>query len=474
MPGTLIESPGSIVDEVWASTSRKSSAIVIDFNYQGLDILSSPFKQMNYYNLHTLWRKAERLVHDIKVFSMRPLMLKHDFFIMTVYISYKFDSAVKSSQITILPTVQPEMISQFGGAVLPKGPVKARVCRWTSLELGHYPIKGVMDMSSEYRFHSYISHSETTNIQEGILVDIPLHHLIMRLTKQHMLTIAAAHNVSCNTSIQKNKTRLANTILQHRCLSCSKFTTLFVPTDSAQTGAQRKQNQRQRRLLPLNETSSTVNVDAKFPPPPPNKNMLDSVIRGFSEAIKLENFIEGPCAVCGLLTSKKELKALSELKLNLDILKPDIAVTRKERKNVSDPMVPHSGPVLLPNCKDVCPTCVTELELGRLPPDSLANGLWIGEVPDALKDLSWTEKLLIARVKHNACIVKVQISGMSKMKANVVSHSLPMPKVYSVLPPPREDLDNVLAFLYLGPNQPTTKDYKRTPMLVRRKKWLQH
>ena len=109
MPGTLIESPGSIVDEVWASTSRKSSAIVIDFNYQGLDILSSPFKQMNYYNLHTLWRKAERLVHDIKVFSMRPLMLKHDFFIMIVYIGYKFDSALKSSQITILPTVQPEM-----------------------------------------------------------------------------------------------------------------------------------------------------------------------------------------------------------------------------------------------------------------------------------------------------------------------------------------------------------------------------
>ena len=87
MPGTLIESPGSIVDEVWASTSRESSAIVINFNYQGLDILSSPFKQMNYYNLHTLWRKAERLVHDIKVFSMRPLMLKHDFFIMIVYIT---------------------------------------------------------------------------------------------------------------------------------------------------------------------------------------------------------------------------------------------------------------------------------------------------------------------------------------------------------------------------------------------------
>lgn len=56
------------------------------------------------------------------------------------------------------------------------------------------------------------------------------------------------------------------------------------------------------------------------------------------------------------------------------------------------------------------------------------------------------------------------------MKANVVSHSLPMPKIYQVLPPAREELDDVLAFMYIGPNIPTHKDYKRTPMLVRRNK----
>ncbi|KAI0713341.1 hypothetical protein C8Q76DRAFT_620478 [Earliella scabrosa] len=59
---------------------------------------------------------------------------------------------------------------------------------------------------------------------------------------------------------------------------------------------------------------------------------------------------------------------------------------------------------------------------------------------------------------------------MSKMKANVVSHSLPMPKIYKPLPPAREELDDVLAFLYIGPNAPTTKKFTRTPMLVRRNK----
>ena len=38
------------------------------------------------------------------------------------------------------------------------------------------------------------------------------------------------------------------------------------------------------------------------------------------------------------------------------------------------------------------------------------------------------------------------------------------------MPPPKEERDDVLAFIYLGPNVPTEKDYKRTSMLVRRNK----
>ena len=113
---------------------------------------------------------------------------------------------------------------------------------------------------------------------------------------------------------------------------------------------------------------------------------------------------------------------------------------------------------------------MTDLQKDKLSINSLANGLWIEEVPKALKDLSWTEKLLISRVKHNMCVIKVHVSGMSKMRANVVSHSLPMPEIYSVLPPSTDELDEVLAFLYLGPNVPTEKDYRHTPMLVRRNK----
>jgi len=63
-------------------------------------------------------------------------------------------------------------------------------------------------------------------------------------------------------------------------------------------------------------------------------------------------------------------------------------------------------------------------------------------------------------------IVKVS-SGMYKMRANAISFSNPMPKIYNVLPPPIEEMDEVLAFIYTGPCKPTKADFKWTPMLVR-------
>jgi hypothetical protein len=73
---------------------------------------------------------------------------------------------------------------------------------------------------------------------------------------------------------------------------------------------------------------------------------------------------------------------------------------------------------------------------------------------------------------YNQCIIKVAVSGMRRMKANAVCHAVPMPKVYQALPPKMSELEGVLAFIYIGPKVPTTEDFKRTPMLVRKSKVL--
>ena len=46
------------------------------------------------------------------------------------------------------------------------------------------------------------------------------------------------------------------------------------------------------------------------------------------------------------------------------------------------------------------------------------------------------------------------------MHANAISFSNPMPKIYNVLPPPIEEMDEVLAFIYTGPCKPTKADFQ--------------
>ena len=127
------------------------------------------------------------------------------------------------------------------------------------------------------------------------------------------------------------------------------------------------------------------------------------------------------------------------------------------------------GPIIEDNLNNLCNLCYQSVSKGKLPQMALDNGKWLGKIPIQLQDLSYAEQLLIARIRHNRCLVRVS-SRMRKMIANAFSFSNPIPKVYKTLPPPIEEMDDVLAFIYTGPCQPTKADFERTPLLVRHKK----
>ncbi|EEB93439.1 hypothetical protein MPER_07899 [Moniliophthora perniciosa FA553] len=54
------------------------------------------------------------------------------------------------------------------------------------------------------------------------------------------------------------------------------------------------------------------------------------------------------------------------------------------------------------------------------------------------------------------------------MKANAMAFESPIPKIYDMLPPPKQDIEEILAILFTGPVRPTSEDFQRTPLLVRR------
>jgi len=59
---------------------------------------------------------------------------------------------------------------------------------------------------------------------------------------------------------------------------------------------------------------------------------------------------------------------------------------------------------------------------------------------------------------------------MHKIKANAIFFANPTPKIYNILPPPLEEMDNILAFIYTGPYKPTKSDFERILLLVKHKK----
>ncbi|VDB90195.1 unnamed protein product [Peniophora sp. CBMAI 1063] len=80
------------------------------------------------------------------------------------------------------------------------------------------------------------------------------------------------------------------------------------------------------------------------------------------------------------------------------------------------------------------------------------------------------EQMLIARVRHNACVLKVQASGQYKLRANAVMFAVPTPKLYQKLPPKREEFEELIAFIFIGPTKPTEDMHRRLPSFVRRNK----
>ncbi|EJD35468.1 hypothetical protein AURDEDRAFT_75282 [Auricularia subglabra TFB-10046 SS5] len=126
------------------------------------------------------------------------------------------------------------------------------------------------------------------------------------------------------------------------------------------------------------------------------------------------------------------------------------------------------SPLLADKCLGVCSDCIHDLSRRRVPKFAIANGMWIGEVPAVLKRLNYAEKLLVARSRHHKCLVRIAKSGMNRLNGNMICYPNPYPKLYHVLPPHRDDIDELLAIVFTGSSRPLDSDMKRVPFVIRR------
>ncbi len=367
-----------------------------------------------------------------------------------------------------------------------------------------------------YKFKEYILQSALDGIclNEAIACTIPVHSILSKLPVLALREVAACHGIICHTKMKSID--IQNAIKNHVCGDCQHFVTVFEAINTQQRQLivlkaakkyqekqgeahkaahllsakkhQEKQGEvyKKANLLSAKENQAKnkvwyklTNLRAvkkyqerkklsKFPPSPPSAELQYKIISDACKDMSPPMFTEAGCAICGRLTPLVHLLKLSRVKLDLSIL-VRASVTQRERTSEDDPIEDLKGPVIEKDLDKICKSCHKLLAKGKVPLLALANGKWVGKVPKQLSDLSYAEQLLVARIRHNRCIVRVS-SGMHKMRANAITFANPTPKVYDVLPPPLAEMDEGLAFIYTGPCKPTKADFERTPLLVRKNK----
>ncbi|KAF9455954.1 hypothetical protein BDZ94DRAFT_1285958 [Collybia nuda] len=268
------------------------------------------------------------------------------------------------------------------------------------------------------------------------------------------------HRIAIGSHVRKSD--LLTYFDNHNCIGCNLFTTVFCVNQSRASKARERMKSNYSQSMykedknnqkPYQSESICKESPVKFPPMPSSVNLEHQVIKDFCNEALPHKLDEAGCAVCGELVPLSQMSRLKGIKGLLNILISP-GMTRVERKSSTEPIREYKGPVLDYNCDKVCDDCRTCIRKGNIPKNALANGLWLGNVPDALANLNFVERLVS--------------SGMKKMVSHVVAFESPVPKIYTCLPPPIEELDQVLAIMFTGPSQPTGKEYQRTPLLVRK------
>lgn len=212
----------------------------------------------------------------------------------------------------------------------------------------------------------------------------------------------------------------------------------------------------------LHNIAEDVCSSGVFPPMPLTSDAKDNIMRDYCADMHPSKIQETGCAVCGELKLAAECTPLQDTQHSFDYLMqtgfvPPPAHANRTVKNV----------LLAPKCTMVCKECQKCASKQKVPKNSIANGMWLGDVPPELQDLTWAEKILVSKVRCNRYFVRVA-AGRKKLSANIIAFENPTAKIYNALPPPKEELSEVLAVLMVGPVKPTDDDFRHFRLLPTR------
>ena len=253
----------------------------------------------------------------------------------------------------------------------------------------------------QYSFSLHAPYEDAINIvhkkNDMIACRMPLCSIASYLNMKQAKAVAKMHGIFVAWKAPIGTILLA--LVEHRCSShCYNNVSVF-KVQSAKTDLNQKKmlkaslnrskrlerkkiTYRQEKLTPSFKNKKAVynkknyKKQQVFPPPPPSDKLMQKIITGFCKDTHPSCFEESGCAVCGRLTTKKELIALKDVQCSLDPLVRS-GVTSIERTCETQEHKEVTGPILDTDCSSMCTSCHTLLKKGTCPAMALANGIYM-------------------------------------------------------------------------------------------------
>ncbi|KAJ7798287.1 hypothetical protein B0H13DRAFT_1674071, partial [Mycena leptocephala] len=181
------------------------------------------------------------------------------------------------------------------------------------------------------------------------------------------------------------------------------------------------------------------------------------------------------CSFCGKFEFADCIKLRAINELNISLLNRAVAELRNRSRQPR--IEPFHQPSLVNGSYVLCHlynSAVKRRTFVSIPLRSYANGLWIGQVPEELKDLTFLEEQCIARARATKCMYKLTLgpTGQLAARGNVCILPQDTASLLSAMPVPLFQLQDEICVILVGsPDIEVTHEMlKRSPLLVRRHK----
>lgn len=225
---------------------------------------------------------------------------------------------------------------------------------------------------------------------------------------------------------------------------------------------------KRRKLAGFGPSTTSKWEESNFMKIPSEEKVRDCQAR-FIDRTGNEALAKATCCVCG----RSQFKTETQPKFISDILSSGLLVPStshpahilRENQLFYEPAIKADGSTA------ICMECDQQLQKENVPSLSLANGMWLGDIPLELSILSLPERLLIAKYFPAAYIVKLypkkknaqfwdKETLQSGLRGNVSTFKLNVKDIAHLItggtmPPPAQILSAMIGITFVGPRGQT-------------------